>query len=49
MDDSNMTMEEYIVFEEEKSRRHLGYVDAEFPAIVIDDTVTPKELFHANL
>ncbi|GKA31295.1 hypothetical protein Tco_0717600, partial [Tanacetum coccineum] len=65
MDDPNMTMEEYIKFEEEKARRHgrvfngqtvtygkirvddglydLGSVEAEFPAIVIDDTVTPQD------
>ncbi|GJT23224.1 hypothetical protein Tco_0893161 [Tanacetum coccineum] len=65
MDDPNMTMEEYIKFEEEKARRHgrvfnwqtatygkvrvdddlydLRSVEAEFPAIVIDDTVTPQD------
>ncbi|GKE20925.1 hypothetical protein Tco_1432437 [Tanacetum coccineum] len=66
MDDPNMTMEEYIKFEEEKARRRgrvfnwqtstygkvrvddglydLGSVEAEFPAIVIDDTVTPQDV-----
>ncbi|GJY02986.1 hypothetical protein Tco_0361138, partial [Tanacetum coccineum] len=65
MDDPNMTMEEYIKFEEEKACRRgrvfnwqnatygkirvndglyvLGSVEAEFPAIVIDDTVTPQD------
>ncbi|GJY34895.1 hypothetical protein Tco_0419364 [Tanacetum coccineum] len=65
MDDFNMTMEEYIKFEEEKARRRgrvfnwktttygkvrvdddlydLRSVEAEFPAIVIDDTVTPQD------
>ncbi|GKB74163.1 hypothetical protein Tco_0935575 [Tanacetum coccineum] len=65
MDDSNMTMEEYIKFEEEKARRHgrvfnwqtatygkvrvnddlydLKSVEAEFPAIVIDNTVAPQD------
>ncbi|GKE14225.1 hypothetical protein Tco_1421802 [Tanacetum coccineum] len=65
MDDPNMTMEEYIKFEEEKACRRgrvfnwqtatyrkvrvddglydLGSVKAEFPAIVIDDTVTPQD------
>ncbi|GKA29366.1 retrovirus-related pol polyprotein from transposon TNT 1-94 [Tanacetum coccineum] len=65
MDDPNMTMEEYIKFEEEKARRRgrvfnwqtatygkvrvdddlydLRSVEAEFPAIVIDDTVTPQD------
>ncbi|GJW72324.1 hypothetical protein Tco_0129241 [Tanacetum coccineum] len=65
MDDPNMTIEEYIKFEEEKARRHgrvfnwqtvtygkirvddglydLGSVEAEFPTIVIDDTVTPQD------
>ncbi|GJZ65672.1 hypothetical protein Tco_0622368 [Tanacetum coccineum] len=66
MDDPNMTMEEYIKFEEEKACRRgrvfnwqtatygkvrvddglydLGYVEAELPAIVIDDTVTPHDV-----
>ncbi|GKB39136.1 hypothetical protein Tco_0884078 [Tanacetum coccineum] len=65
MDDPNMTMEEYIKFEEEKARRRgrvfnwqtatyrkvrvddglydLRSIEAEFPAIVIDDTVTPQD------
>ncbi|GJT12435.1 hypothetical protein Tco_0859477 [Tanacetum coccineum] len=65
MDDPNMTMEEYIKFEEEKARRRgrvfnwqtatygkvrvdddlydLRSVEAEFPAIVIDDAVTPQD------
>ncbi|GKE43323.1 hypothetical protein Tco_1470607 [Tanacetum coccineum] len=65
MDDPNMTMEEYIKFEEEKACRRgrvfnwqtatygkvrvdddlydLIYVEAEFPTIVIDDTVTPQD------
>ncbi|GJX60787.1 hypothetical protein Tco_0292177 [Tanacetum coccineum] len=65
MDEQNMTMEEYIKFEEEKARRrgrvfnwqtvtygkvrvdddiyNLRFVKAEFPAIVIDDTVTPQD------
>ncbi|GJU05626.1 hypothetical protein Tco_1122056 [Tanacetum coccineum] len=65
MDDPNMTMEEYIKFEEEKARRRgrvsnwktatygkvrvddglydLRFVEAEFSAIVIDDTVTPQD------
>ncbi|GJX29639.1 reverse transcriptase domain-containing protein [Tanacetum coccineum] len=66
MDDPNMTMEEYIKFEEEKACRRgrvfnwqtatygkvrvddglydLRYVEAELPAIVIDDTVTPQDV-----
>ncbi|GJR57562.1 hypothetical protein Tco_1499724 [Tanacetum coccineum] len=62
-DDSSMTMEEYIKFEEEKARKRgkvfnwqtatygkirvdddlydLSSVDAEFPAIVIDDAFAP--------
>ncbi|GJT72063.1 putative reverse transcriptase domain-containing protein [Tanacetum coccineum] len=65
MDDPNMTMEEYIKFEEEKARRHgrvfnwqtatyrkirvdydlydLRYMEAEFPAIVINDAVAPQD------
>ncbi|GJX73624.1 hypothetical protein Tco_0312219 [Tanacetum coccineum] len=65
MDDPNMTMEEYIKFDEEKDRRRgrvfnwktatygkirvdddlydLRSVEAEFPAIVIDDTVIPRD------
>ncbi|GKA49644.1 hypothetical protein Tco_0742717 [Tanacetum coccineum] len=65
MDDPNMTMEEYIKFEEEKARRRgrvfnwqtatygkirvddglydLRSVEAEFLAIVIDDTITPQD------
>ncbi|GKA39887.1 hypothetical protein Tco_0732480 [Tanacetum coccineum] len=44
MDDPNMTMEEYIKFEEEKARRRVRVsVEAEFPAIVIDDTVMPQD------
>ncbi|GKA64958.1 hypothetical protein Tco_0764665 [Tanacetum coccineum] len=65
MDDPNMTMEEYIKFEEEKARRRgrvfnwqtatygkvrvvddlydLRSVEAELPAIVIDDTGTPLD------
>ncbi|GKD62595.1 hypothetical protein Tco_1300104, partial [Tanacetum coccineum] len=65
MDDPNMTMEEYIKFEEEKAHRrgrvfnwktatyakikvdddlhNLRYVEAEFPAIVIDDAFTPQD------
>ncbi|GJY31919.1 hypothetical protein Tco_0415414 [Tanacetum coccineum] len=65
MDDPNMTMEEYIKFEEEKACRRgrvfnwqtatygkvrvddglydLRSVEAELPAIVIDDTVTPQD------
>ncbi|GJY77849.1 hypothetical protein Tco_0483650 [Tanacetum coccineum] len=65
MDDPNMTMEEYIKFEEEKARRHgrvfnwqtatygkvrvdndlydLKSVEVKFPAIEIDDTVTPQD------
>ncbi|GKE13638.1 hypothetical protein Tco_1417189, partial [Tanacetum coccineum] len=65
MDDTNMSMEEYIKFEEEKARRRgrvfnwqtatygkvrvddglydLRNVEDEFPAIVIDDTVTPQD------
>ncbi|GKE16731.1 hypothetical protein Tco_1424308, partial [Tanacetum coccineum] len=65
MDEQNMTMEEYIKFEEEKARRRgrvfnwktatygkvrvdddlydLRSIEAEFPAIFIDDTVTPQD------
>ncbi|GJY48981.1 hypothetical protein Tco_0438937 [Tanacetum coccineum] len=65
MDDPNMTMEEYIKFEEEKARRHsrvfdwqtatygkikvdddlydLRYMEAEFPAIIIDDAFEPQD------
>ncbi|GJT53683.1 hypothetical protein Tco_0988737 [Tanacetum coccineum] len=65
MDDPNMTMEEYIMFEEEKARRrgrvfnwqtatygkvgvdddlyNLRSVETKFPAIVIDDTITPQD------
>ncbi|GJS34175.1 hypothetical protein Tco_0532557 [Tanacetum coccineum] len=62
MDDPNMTMKEYIKFEEEKARRrgrvfnwqtatygkirvddNLRYVEAEFPAIVINDAITPRD------
>ncbi|GJV22422.1 hypothetical protein Tco_1371442 [Tanacetum coccineum] len=65
MNDPNMSMEEYIKFEEEKAHRRgrvfnwqtttyrkvrvdddlydLRSVEAEFPAIVIDDTVTPQD------
>ncbi|GKC09539.1 hypothetical protein Tco_1001149, partial [Tanacetum coccineum] len=39
MDDPNMTMEEYIKFEEEKARRH------EFPTIVFNDTLTSEALW----
>ncbi|GKE66214.1 hypothetical protein Tco_1520375 [Tanacetum coccineum] len=64
MDDSSMTMEEYIKFEEEKSRKrrkvfnwqtatygkirvdddlhNLSSVEAEFPAIVIDNAFVPQ-------
>ncbi|GKE18390.1 hypothetical protein Tco_1425967, partial [Tanacetum coccineum] len=62
MNDPNMTMEEYIKFEEEKSHRrgqvfnwqtatygkirvddNLRSVEAEFPAIVINDTFAPQD------
>ncbi|GKA58043.1 hypothetical protein Tco_0757231 [Tanacetum coccineum] len=62
MDDPNMTMDEYIKFEEEKARRrgrvfnwqtatygkirvddNLRSVEAEFPAIVINDAITPQD------
>ncbi|GJU42872.1 hypothetical protein Tco_1195829 [Tanacetum coccineum] len=65
MDDPNMTMEEYIKFEEEKARRRgrvfnwqtttyrkirvdydlydLRSMEAEFPAIVINDAVAPQD------
>ncbi|GJW43786.1 hypothetical protein Tco_0072585 [Tanacetum coccineum] len=65
MDDPNMTMEEYIKFEEEKARRHgrvfdwqtatygkirvdddlydLRSMEAEFPAIIIDDAFEPQD------
>ncbi|GKB26416.1 hypothetical protein Tco_0865817 [Tanacetum coccineum] len=65
MDDSNMTMEEYIVFEEEKVHKRrkvfnwqtatygkirvdddlhdLSPVEAEFPAIVINDAFAPQD------
>ncbi|GJX52623.1 hypothetical protein Tco_0280992 [Tanacetum coccineum] len=65
MDDPNMTMEEYIKFEEEKARRHgrvfdwktvtygkirvdddlydLRSMEAEFPAIIVDDAFEPQE------
>ncbi|GJR14237.1 hypothetical protein Tco_0796889 [Tanacetum coccineum] len=65
MDDPNMTMEEYIKFDEEKARRHgrvfdwqtatygkirvdddlcdLRSMEAEFPAIIIDDDFEPQD------
>ncbi|GJT86252.1 RNA-directed DNA polymerase, eukaryota, reverse transcriptase zinc-binding domain protein [Tanacetum coccineum] len=65
MDDPNMTMEEYIKFEEEKAHRRgqvfnwktttygkirvdddlydLRSIEAEFPTIIIDDTITPQD------
>ncbi|GJY76474.1 hypothetical protein Tco_0481590 [Tanacetum coccineum] len=65
MDDPNMTMEEYIKFEEEKARRHgrvfdwktatygkirvdddlydLRSMEAEFPAIIVDDAFEPQD------
>ncbi|GJT44707.1 hypothetical protein Tco_0953422 [Tanacetum coccineum] len=42
MDDPNMTMEEYIKFEEEKARRH------EFPTIVFKSTITVNMLKHSG-
>ncbi|GJX55857.1 hypothetical protein Tco_0285754 [Tanacetum coccineum] len=65
MDDPNMTMEEYIRFEEEKAHRHgrvfdwktatygkirvdddlydLRSMEAEFPAIIVDDAFEPQD------
>nr|GFC77872.1 hypothetical protein [Tanacetum cinerariifolium] len=64
MDDSNITMEEYIRLEEEKAQKRgkvfnwetatygkiwynkdvhdLGYVETEFPAIVLNDALTSE-------
>ncbi|GKD95212.1 hypothetical protein Tco_1375049 [Tanacetum coccineum] len=39
MDDPNITMEEYIMLEEEKAHRS---IETKFPAIVFDDTFTSE-------
>ncbi|GKA19972.1 hypothetical protein Tco_0699887 [Tanacetum coccineum] len=70
MDDSSMTMEEYIMFEEEKARKRgkvfdwqtatygkirvdddlhdLSSLEAEFPAIVINDAFAPQDTFQCK-
>ncbi|GJY74108.1 hypothetical protein Tco_0478539 [Tanacetum coccineum] len=70
MDDPSMTMEEYIMFEEEKARKHgkvfnwqtaaygkirvdddlhdFSSLEAEFPAIVINDAFAPKDTFQCK-
>ncbi|GJW00224.1 hypothetical protein Tco_1555475 [Tanacetum coccineum] len=70
MDDPSMTMEEYIMFEEEKSRNRgkvfnwqtstygkirvdddlhdLSSLEAEFPAIVINDAFAPQDTFQCK-
>ncbi|GJW01678.1 hypothetical protein Tco_1556929 [Tanacetum coccineum] len=70
MNDPNMTMEEYIKFEEEKARRHgrvfdwhtatygkirfdddlydLRSMEAEFPAIIVNDAFEPQDALHCK-
>ncbi|GJV35601.1 hypothetical protein Tco_1408078 [Tanacetum coccineum] len=42
MDDSNITMEEYIRLEEEKLVGMVRSIETEFPTIVFDDTFTSQ-------
>ncbi|GJR22146.1 hypothetical protein Tco_0970673 [Tanacetum coccineum] len=42
MDDPNITIEEYIRLEEEKSRRHVRSIETKFPAIIFNVTLTSE-------